>query len=173
MKCISNVFTFQWQMSLFSKTQNVSWFSSTGDGGTLTEVTDGNQRMNCDTSEQILERHRGLVDNHVALTGCQPVGSFSVIHWCFLQHYIIIIASYPHEGLCSVNFTFYHCFKLFSSFTLNVAYKILSGYTEFFCTAWQHCAPSAEQFFFKLSFYFYILSSAVWSFSRHLKCALN
>lgn len=41
-------------------------FSSTGDGGTLTEVTDGNQRMNCDTSgKQILKTRRWALDNHV------------------------------------------------------------------------------------------------------------
>lgn len=33
----------------FNKILHVSLFSPTGDGGPLTEVTDGDPRMNCDT----------------------------------------------------------------------------------------------------------------------------
>lgn len=146
-------------MALFSKTQHVSWLSSTGDGGTLTEVTDGNQRMNGDTSEQILERHRWVVDNHVALTGCQPTGSFCVIHWCIPQHYIIIIASHQHfvgmihTKVCAMRIFSFTTVSNFHSFTLNVEYKILSecrfkkANNEFFTSARQHCAPSARLLF--------------------------
>lgn len=114
-------------------------FSSTGDGGTLTEITDGNQRINCDTwGRQIPKAHRWALDNPVARPGCRPTGIFSSIKWHFNS-----IASYRINIMllerCTWRFvlcefssvTLFQTILLCTFFTLNVEQQIRSKYSDF------------------------------------------
>lgn len=111
-------FTLKWNTARFNKTLYVSPFSSTGDGGTFTEVTHGNQRMNLNTwkKKKNAEGTNWDLDNHVARPGCWPTGMFCSVTFqrrCITS--TLFCWHHAHEGLCDVNLQFWPSFKLFYS----------------------------------------------------------